>query len=110
MLHKVLLFPKAITINNCYYHYQLRYLKYAGINNLLISLQNTRKKFESTRDQLAHALYEKGLALAEIESLKVRAFILILIIILATFVYFPYNINLNNMKNQAVHIAKKFHL
>ncbi|CAI8593694.1 unnamed protein product [Vicia faba] len=32
--------------------------------------ENTRKKFESTRDQLAQALYEKGLALADIESLK----------------------------------------
>ncbi|KAI5444495.1 variant 3, tripeptidyl-peptidase II Tpp2 [Lathyrus oleraceus] len=32
--------------------------------------ENTRKRFESTRDQLAEALYEKGLALAEIESLK----------------------------------------
>ncbi|MCI26395.1 dynactin subunit 1-like, partial [Trifolium medium] len=31
---------------------------------------NIRKKFESTRDQLAEALYQKGLALAEIESLK----------------------------------------
>lgn len=31
---------------------------------------------ESTRDQLAEALYQKGLALAEIESLKVRDFIL----------------------------------
>lgn len=30
---------------------------------------------ESTRDQLAEALYQKGLALAEIESLKVRNFI-----------------------------------
>ncbi|GAU24998.1 hypothetical protein TSUD_292090 [Trifolium subterraneum] len=32
--------------------------------------ENIRKKFESTRDQLAEALYQKGLALAEIESLK----------------------------------------
>ncbi|KAJ1399212.1 Tripeptidyl-peptidase II domain [Sesbania bispinosa] len=32
--------------------------------------ENVRKKFESTRDQLAEALYQKGLALAEIESLK----------------------------------------
>lgn len=32
---------------------------------------------ESTRDQLAEALYQKGLALAEIESLKVRAFMLL---------------------------------
>lgn len=32
--------------------------------------ENTRKKFESIRDQLAEALYQKGLALAEIESLK----------------------------------------
>ena len=30
---------------------------------------------ESARDQLAEALYQKGLALAEIESLKVRAFV-----------------------------------
>jgi len=29
---------------------------------------------DSTRDQLAEALYQKGLALAEIASLKVRAF------------------------------------
>ncbi|XP_061350960.1 tripeptidyl-peptidase 2 isoform X2 [Gastrolobium bilobum] len=33
--------------------------------------ENIRKKMESTRDQLAEALYQKGLALAEIESLKV---------------------------------------
>ncbi|CAM0944650.1 unnamed protein product [Alopecurus aequalis] len=33
--------------------------------------QNTKKKMEETRDQLADALYQKGLALAEIESLKV---------------------------------------
>ncbi|XP_024625143.2 tripeptidyl-peptidase 2 isoform X2 [Medicago truncatula] len=32
--------------------------------------QKTKKKMESTRDQLAEALYQKGLALAEIESLK----------------------------------------
>lgn len=32
--------------------------------------QKTKKKIESTRDQLAEALYQKGLALAEIESLK----------------------------------------
>ncbi|KAK2367082.1 tripeptidyl-peptidase [Trifolium repens] len=32
--------------------------------------ENIRKKFESARDQLAEALYQKGLALAEIESLK----------------------------------------
>lgn len=30
-----------------------------------------KKKMETTRDQLAEALYQKGLALAEIESLKV---------------------------------------
>ncbi|KAH1151955.1 hypothetical protein GYH30_045439 [Glycine max] len=33
--------------------------------------ENIRKKMELTRDQLADALYQKGLALAEIESLKV---------------------------------------
>ncbi|KAK7315056.1 hypothetical protein VNO77_33588 [Canavalia gladiata] len=32
--------------------------------------ENIRKKMELTRDQLAEALYQKGLALAEIESLK----------------------------------------
>lgn len=32
--------------------------------------QKTKKKMEETRDQLADALYQKGLALAEIESLK----------------------------------------
>ncbi|KAK7380315.1 hypothetical protein VNO78_32823 [Psophocarpus tetragonolobus] len=32
--------------------------------------ENIRKKMELTRDQLADALYQKGLALAEIESLK----------------------------------------
>ena len=32
--------------------------------------ENIRKNFETTRDQLAEALYQKGLALAEIESLK----------------------------------------
>ncbi|XP_057446180.1 tripeptidyl-peptidase 2-like isoform X2 [Lotus japonicus] len=32
--------------------------------------ENIKKKFESARDQLAEALYQKGLALAEIESLK----------------------------------------
>ncbi|PNY12838.1 tripeptidyl-peptidase 2-like protein, partial [Trifolium pratense] len=32
--------------------------------------EKTKKKMESTRDQLAEALYQKGLALAEIESLK----------------------------------------
>jgi tripeptidyl-peptidase-2 len=30
-----------------------------------------KKKMETTRDQLAEALYQKGLALMEIESLKV---------------------------------------
>jgi len=30
---------------------------------------------ESAHDQLVEALYQKGLALAEIESLKVRAFV-----------------------------------
>ncbi|GAU32394.1 hypothetical protein TSUD_44370 [Trifolium subterraneum] len=34
--------------------------------------EKTKKKMESTRDQLAEALYQKGLALAEIESLKVE--------------------------------------
>jgi hypothetical protein len=47
-----------------------------AINDILISLQKTKKKMESTRDQLAEALYQKGLALAEIESLKVGVFIL----------------------------------
>nr|XP_004516539.1 tripeptidyl-peptidase 2-like isoform X2 [Cicer arietinum] len=32
--------------------------------------ESIRKKLESTRDQLAEALYQKGLALAEIETLK----------------------------------------
>ncbi|MED6182811.1 tripeptidyl-peptidase II Tpp2 [Stylosanthes scabra] len=32
--------------------------------------ESIRKKMETTRDQLAEALYQKGLALAEIESLK----------------------------------------
>ena len=32
--------------------------------------QKTKKKMEEMRDQLADALYQKGLALAEIESLK----------------------------------------
>ncbi|GLT35948.1 hypothetical protein SLA2020_103570 [Shorea laevis] len=32
--------------------------------------EKTKKKMETTRDQLAEALYQKGLALAEIESLK----------------------------------------
>ncbi|XP_027187237.1 tripeptidyl-peptidase 2-like isoform X1 [Cicer arietinum] len=41
-----------------------------ALNELLISLQSIRKKLESTRDQLAEALYQKGLALAEIETLK----------------------------------------
>lgn len=35
-------------------------------------LQKLKKKMETTRDQLAEALYQKGLALAEIESLEVR--------------------------------------
>jgi len=63
-----------------------------AFNDRLISLQNTRKKFESIRDQLAEALYQKGLALAEIESLKVRAFtpFMINIIIMAIFVDFHY--------------------
>jgi len=58
-----------------------------AFNDRLTSLQNTRKKFESIRDRLAEALYQKGLALTEIESLKVRAFTLFLIniIIIATF-------------------------
>lgn len=34
---------------------------------------------EETRDQLADALYQKGLALAEIESLKVQHLTLLLI-------------------------------
>jgi tripeptidyl-peptidase-2 len=36
--------------------------------------QKNKKKMEETRDQLADALYQKGLALAEIESLKVSIF------------------------------------
>lgn len=32
-----------------------------------------KKKMDTTRDQLAEALYQKGLAMAEIESLKVIA-------------------------------------
>lgn len=47
-----------------------------AIIGILISLQKIKKKMESTRDQLAEALYQKGLALAEIESLKVRALML----------------------------------
>lgn len=35
-------------------------------------LQKTKKQMETTRDQLAEALYQKGLALSEIESLKVQ--------------------------------------
>lgn len=31
-----------------------------------------KKKMETMRDQLAEALYQKGIALAEIESLKVE--------------------------------------
>jgi site-specific recombinase XerC len=50
-----------------------------AINDILISLQKTKKKMESTRDQLAEALYQKGLALAEVESLKVDILYLILI-------------------------------
>lgn len=34
-------------------------------------MQKTKKQMETTRDQLAEALYQKGLALSEIESLKV---------------------------------------
>jgi hypothetical protein len=34
--------------------------------------RNSRKKMEETRDQLVDALYQKCLALAEIESLKVQ--------------------------------------
>nr|XP_028960649.1 tripeptidyl-peptidase 2-like [Malus domestica] len=33
--------------------------------------EKIKKKMETTRDQLAEALYQKGLALAEIESLQV---------------------------------------
>jgi site-specific recombinase XerC len=50
-----------------------------AINDILISLKKTKKKMESTRDQLAEALYQKGLALAEVESLKVDILYLILI-------------------------------
>lgn len=50
-----------------------------ALNELLISLQSIRKKLESTRDQLAEALYQKGLALAEIETLKVRLELLFLL-------------------------------
>lgn len=32
-----------------------------------------KKKMETNRDQLAEALYQKGLAIAELESVKVRA-------------------------------------
>ncbi|KAJ1385009.1 Peptidase S8/S53 domain [Sesbania bispinosa] len=35
--------------------------------------EKIKKKMESTRDQLAEALYQKGIALAEIESLKVAS-------------------------------------
>lgn len=31
-----------------------------------------KRKMETTREQLAEALYQKGLALSEIESLEVR--------------------------------------
>lgn len=47
-----------------------------AVNDILISLQKIKKKKETTRDQLAEALYQKGLALAEIESLRVRTFML----------------------------------
>ena len=38
---------------------------------VILLLQKMKKKMETTRDQLAEALYQKGLALMEIESLKV---------------------------------------
>lgn len=37
-------------------------------------VQKFKKKMETTREQLAEALYQKGLALAEIETLKVCMF------------------------------------
>lgn len=37
--------------------------------------QQLKKKMETTRDQFVEALYQKGLAIAEIEFLKVRNFL-----------------------------------
>lgn len=37
--------------------------------------QQLKKKMETTRDQFAEALYQKGLAIAEIELLKVTNFV-----------------------------------
>ncbi|XP_078181216.1 tripeptidyl-peptidase 2-like isoform X1 [Carex rostrata] len=40
------------------------------VHSLIVFLQEFKKKMEATHDHFAEALYQKGLALAEIESFK----------------------------------------
>lgn len=60
-------------LHQCLPYATLSYVCFSGLRQLIFSslIQKIKKKMEMTRDQLAEALYQKGLALVDIESLEV---------------------------------------